>query len=321
MKTLTLALAVAGLALSARFLPAADAGKNVVACWGDSITEGMAMKPDETYPARLQALLGDGFRVLNSGDGGEDVVTIPARQGVLELRTAARIAFAADERKVQVGDGLDNGFHTTDGRRIKLTSALGRQVPVNPVKIGTGEYRLSFTEFKWNTPGHPISYKLWLERADAAKAVEIPAGTPVVFASTRAAKGAYCEVVLMGANGGWDGKVENLIDGYRQMIGRRGADKPYLAIVPYWGGFTAAQADAFKAAFREHAVDFRGEAVKRGLETEGLRATELDTSEMKQGRVPPSLLYRNRPDCHMNAYGYDFLARLVHERGKALGYW
>ena len=300
---------------------ASAAAPKVVACWGDSITEGMAMKPAETYPARLQALLGEGYKVLNSGDGGENVVTIPARQGCLKLKTAAKIAFAAGERKIQVGDGDDNGFHTLDGRKIKLTAALGRQIPVNPVKIGTDEYKLSFTEFKWNSPGHPISYRLWLERADAAAATEIPAGTPVVFASVAAAKGAYCEIFLMGANGGWDNQVEKLIAGYREMIARRGADKPYLAIVPYWGGFTDAQAQAFKAAFGDRAVDFRGEAIRRGLKTEGLAASALDADEMKKGRVPPSLLFKNRPDCHMNAHGYDFLARLVFERGRALGYW
>jgi len=91
--------------------------------------------------------------------------------------------------------------------------------------------------------------------------------------------------------------------------------------VPYWGGFSEEQAVAFKEAFGSHAVDFRGEAIRRGLATEGLVATDLDKSEMAAGRVPPCLLYKNRPDCHMNAKGYDFLARLVYGQGKALGYW
>lgn len=309
------------VALAAFVSMAAGAEPKVVACWGDSITEGMAMAREAAYPARLQALLGDGYRVLNSGDGGEDVVTIPARQGALPLATAARIAFAAGEDKVQIGDGTDNGFRTPDGRGIKLTAALGREMPVNPVRIGTGSYWLSFTEFKWNTPGHPISYKLWLKRADATAAAEIPAGTPVRFTSAAMVEGAYCEVFLMGANGGWHNDVDELIAGYRRMIARRGADKPHLVIVPYWGGFTPAQVAAFKAAFGDRAIDFRGEAIARGLAVEGLKPTALDEAERAQGRVPPGLLYRNRPDCHMNQYGYDFLARLVHERGKSLGYW
>ena len=273
-----------------------------VICWGDSITEGMSMKAEDAYPSRLQGLLGEDYKVLNSGDGGENVVTIPARQGALPLKTAAAIAFAAGESKVQIGDGEDNGFRTDDGCRIKLTKPLGRDIPVNPVRIGDGSYRVLLDDFKWNTPGHPISYRLCIERADASAAKEIPAGTPVVFASSSAVKEAYCEVFLMGANGGWDNDIGKLIAGHRRMIARRGADRPYLVVVPYWGGITERQVADFKAAFGDHAVDFRAAAVACGLD-------------------PVSLMLRNRPDCHLNAAGYDFLAQQVHERGRALGYW
>lgn len=297
------------------------AGAKTVVCWGDSITEGMAMKRNETYPARLQSRLGDGFRVLNSGDGGEDVVTIPARQGCLALQTSAQLVFDDGVRKIPIGDAADNGLRTPAGEKIKLTQALGREISVNPVAVGDGAYRLSFTEFGWNTAERPISYRLWLERADGRGRVVIPAGAPVVFASTAAVRDAFCEIVLMGANGGWQNQIENLIARYRQMFARRGRDKPHLAIVPFWSGITAAQAKAFKTAFGEQAVDFRSEAIRRGLAAEGLVATEQDRAEMAAGRVPPSLLYGNRPNCHLNAKGYDFLAQLLFERGRALKYW
>ena len=41
------------------------------------------------YPVRLQALLGADYLVLNSGDGGENSITIPARQGAIRLTTVA----------------------------------------------------------------------------------------------------------------------------------------------------------------------------------------------------------------------------------------
>ena len=50
-----------------------------ILCWGDSVTEGMAMPRGKDYPAQLEALLGFGYRVFNSGDGGENSVTILAR--------------------------------------------------------------------------------------------------------------------------------------------------------------------------------------------------------------------------------------------------
>ena len=48
-----------------------------ILCWGDSVTEGMRMPPGKDYPARLAALLGDGYRVFDSGDGGEDATSTP----------------------------------------------------------------------------------------------------------------------------------------------------------------------------------------------------------------------------------------------------
>ena len=38
-----------------------------VACVGDSITEGVGLSTDETYPVQLEAMLGDGYEVRNFG--------------------------------------------------------------------------------------------------------------------------------------------------------------------------------------------------------------------------------------------------------------
>ncbi|MBR4258591.1 MAG: hypothetical protein IKQ17_06140 [Kiritimatiellae bacterium] len=265
-----------------------------VLCWGDSVTEGMAMPRGKDYPARLEALLGDGYKVFNSGDGGENTITIPARQGAVSLKTAAPIAFSAGEAAVQIGDANDNGFHTPAGEKIKLTAALGRKIPVNPVKIGKDSYKLSFRDFRWNSPTNKISYTLWLSRDESRAQQTIPAGTPVKFASADAVPGAYCEIFFMGANGGWGKDVDTLISQIRAMVARRGEDKPYLVIVPYWRGFKPEQKATFKAAFGRHAVEFP---------------------------VEDSLCFKNRPDVHLNENGYALLAQLLHERGAELGYW
>ena len=88
--------------------------------------------------------------------------------------------------------------------------------------------------------------------------------------------------------------VEATLAQIRAMVARRGEDKPYLVIVPYWGGFRQEKKDAIKAAFGRHAVEFP---------------------------VEPKLCYRNRPDVHLNENGYALLAKLLHERGAELGYW
>ncbi len=267
-----------------------------ILCWGDSVTEGMAMPRGKDYPSQLEALLGPGYIVLNSGDGGENTITIPARQGAVALATAADITFQAGERAVKIGDADDNGLHTPAGEKIKLTAPMGREIPVNPVKIGSDFYKLSCRGFRWNSPTNRISYTLWLTRGKRAvkEQFTIPAGTPVSFASTAAAPNAHCEIFFMGANGGWDNDINKLIAQLRAMVARRGEDKPYLVIVPYWGGFRQEKKDAIKAAFGRHAVEFP---------------------------VEPKLCYRNRPDVHLNENGYALLAKLLHERGAELGYW
>ncbi len=66
-------------ALFAGIVCAADAAPEkpiVVACCGDSITQGVGVsKPEkESYPAVLQQLLGDNYKVLNFGVGGRTLL-------------------------------------------------------------------------------------------------------------------------------------------------------------------------------------------------------------------------------------------------------
>lgn len=271
------------------------AAEKLVLCWGDSVTEGMAMPRDKAYPAQLQKLLGAGYRVLNGGDGGEDTVTIMARQGAVSLATTAAIRFPAGVKRIELGSHEDNGFHTSDGRRIKLTSALGREMPVNPVRIGDGAYSLSFTDFRWNTPTNKIMYRLWLTRtANPGAELTIPAGEPVSFASSARVPKASCEIFFMGANGGWDGNVETLVAQHRAMVSRRGETAPYLVILPYWQGFKAEFKETIRKAFGPHVVEFP---------------------------VADELCYKNHLNVHLNEKGYELLAKLLHARGVELGYW
>ena len=60
-------------------------------------------------------------------------------------------------------------------------------------------------------------------------------------------------------------------------------------------------------------------ATRRSL---GLTPKPEDESAIGAGNVPPALRYQNEPsNVHLNEYGYDFLAHLIYERGKELGFW
>ena len=57
------------------FVECSATDKIRVACIGDSITYGLRMEHRaETYPAQLQALLGDGYEVRNFGSSGRGII-------------------------------------------------------------------------------------------------------------------------------------------------------------------------------------------------------------------------------------------------------
>jgi acyl-CoA thioesterase-1 len=69
MRTLVVAL-VAGLA----FAGPAHAAERIIVAFGDSLTAGLGVTPDESYPAQLQARLraeGYAYRVVNAGVSGD----------------------------------------------------------------------------------------------------------------------------------------------------------------------------------------------------------------------------------------------------------
>ena len=89
-----------------------DKEKKTVVCWGDSLTashtngtgyKGMikgCIKGDDSYPGVLQDLMGDDYDVVNCGVGGENTLTIMARQGAYPMLLAHDVVLFNDgERK------------------------------------------------------------------------------------------------------------------------------------------------------------------------------------------------------------------------------
>ena len=92
--------------------------KKVVVCWGDSLTaphgnesaiKGFvknSLGRNMSYPFRLQSLLGDDYNVRNAGEGGENTLTIMARQGAYPMRLAHDVTvFKSDKTDGECGIG------------------------------------------------------------------------------------------------------------------------------------------------------------------------------------------------------------------------
>ena len=286
---------------------------STVACYGDSITQGMGYEssPQKTYPGKLNTLLGSGYTVLNSGDPGERSFTIMARQGALSLTTSKEITFPAGTAQVQIGNNSDNGFITSKGDYIDLTSRLGGDRSINNVTIGGKTYQVIMTDFTWS----PRSCNIHLRRSDTDSALTIPASTPVTFSSYT--KSNECDIYLIGANGVYT-SANDLVAQYKAMIDKHGSNN-YLVVIPFWNDYCDVP---FREAFGDHCVSFREVAISTGLAYEGITPTATDEEYIARGEVPPSLLYYpDNPDVHLNAKGYDLLAHILYEQGSAIGIW
>ena len=292
-------------------IPIAEDNRIIVACWGDSITEGMDMHSD-SYPTKLQDMLGINYRVMNGGDGGETTATIAARQGGLKVYTSLPVTFGQNSKTAFISNERQGIFVTKDNKPVTLTSLLGNGISVNKVKIGGKEYTLEFDKFVWS----PRSFDLYLTRTDnISQKEEIPKGTEVIFASTTVSKKGGVDIYIMGANGGYSNTADYIAQ-VKAMIAYHGNDK-YIIVKPYW-----TEMSGLEEAFGNHLVDFKKLSQQSGIAFEGLTPTEDDNKATVRNQVPASLhLNNDAANVHLNKYGYHFLAHCIYEKGKALGYF
>ena len=286
--------------------------KTIVACWGDSITEGMHMR-NKSYPSKLQEMIGDNFEVYNGGDGGEKSIAIAARQGSIKVFTNKKITFQKDETTKLIATEKEDIFVAKNLCPIRFTSLLGNQISVNSVKIGDNEYNIRFEDFVWS----PRTFKLFLDRLDNTDTeLEIPSDSEVIFNGTDLSTKGGIDIYLMGANGGYNNDFEYIAQ-LKAMIKHHGNDK-FIIIKPYWN--TVEELDE---TFGEHILDFKKIAIEKdALAFEGLTKTEQDIKDIEANELPTSLRYQNQTgDVHLNEYGYDFLAHCVYDKGKKLGYF
>ena len=286
--------------------------KTIVACWGDSITEGMHMH-DKSYPTRLQEMLGDNFKVYNGGDGGEKSIAIAARQGSIKVITNKKITFQKGETTKLICTEKEDVFVAKSLCPIRLTALLGNQINVNPVKIDGNEYNIRFEDFVWS----PRTFKLFLDRCDNLDTeLEIPSDSEVIFNGTDLSTKGGIDIYLMGANGGYNNDFEYIAQ-LKAMIKHHSNDK-FIIIKPYWN--TVEELDE---TFGDHVVDFKKIAIEKdALGFEGLTPTEQDIKDLEANELPTSLRYLNQiGDVHLNEHGYDFLAYCVYNKGKELGYF
>ena len=329
---LLLALCLAGCAK--------DEGKKVV-CWGDSLTapNGTGIKGwvrgllrGKAYPEQLQGMMGGAYEVVNAGVGGENTLTIMARQGAFPMKLAHDVViYRTDETKFSrfIGGADIPAFHSTynDKQVTPLKQRgwkEGTPVWINPCYIGGYKCLLKSESKIWQEDGkYVFEYNYFIEPLDElAKTDTLPAGTVIETDAMRTLRNAYANVFFMGQNGGFIDAAD-LIRQYRAMIDYSRCER--FVIISFHKPNRPLPTvrrmeemeDSLRQAFGPHLINLRKYMVENALSDAGIEADQTDKDSIAHGQVPPCLL---RDGLHFTSEANTLIARLVEKKFKELGY-
>lgn len=313
-----------------------------IVCWGDSLTAphngpGIRGKlkrivKGKAYPDYLQEMAGGDYKIINAGVGGENTLTIMARQGAWPMRLAHDVTiYKSDKAEYDnfIGNGDITGFVSSyNGKRVTPLLQLGYEedspAQMNPCRIGGRYFTVSSESKFWlENDSYRFEYNYFispLEEADSSYTLK--AGSTVTTYAMEKLRGKYANVFFMGQNGGFEDAAD-LTRQLKAMIRYSRSDrfvvisfhKPNKVIKTI--ARMKEMEDSLHAAFGCHYINLRDSLVRNGLQRAGLTPTSEDKDSITQGQVPPQLL---TDGTHFTAEGYKEIARLVYCKFRQLGY-
>lgn len=285
-----------------------------IVCFGDSLTAG-AGGQGTTYESVMQAELGDSYKVINCGVGGESVYPITARQGGIVSFLANEVSIPKDKTEVEIGTKSDSGVHCLklDGTEVPLPLLLqGQGNSVNPCYIDDIPCTLRWSGSSYADTDGKYFIKSNIELSKAHKVV---AKSPIYFYGNTL-RNSHALVIWMGQNGGFN-TVDELKELYKKVISHSSCSN--YVIIGLHGYNKTTEEDLekqFKQEFGNHFIDWRNYLLTRALDDANITPTEQDLADIDKGLCPTSLRYDS---VHLNATGYTLLAKQILNRFKYLG--
>ncbi|MBO6118023.1 MAG: SGNH/GDSL hydrolase family protein [Bacteroidales bacterium] len=318
--------------------------KNVV-CWGDSLTaphDGNSLKSkisyflhggEFCYPYKLQKMLSKDYNVINAGVGGENTLTIMARQGAYPMKLAHDvIILPKDKRKYKmfIGNNDIPAFISSynnsvvqpllqRGYKKEKSSAF-----INECYINNIPYTLSSESCYWRINGeYQFEYNYYINRLnDNNNTDTLKAGSVITTYAMNNLKNTYCNIFFIGQNGGFS-DVADLLKQLQAMVAYSKCDK-YIIISFHAVNKVLPTVDRLKdmedslsSVFGKHYLNLRLYMVNNGLNDAGITPTQTDKDSVNHGQVPPSLL---ADKVHFNKKGYELIAKQVYNKFKELKY-
>lgn len=319
-----------------------DEEKKQIVCWGDSLTAphtGKGIKgkvkrivKDADYPEYLGEMLGDEYEIINGGVGGENTLTIMARQGAYPMKLAHDVViFKSDEIKFKTFIGNNdvpafissyNGKHVTPLLQCGWDEDSPAQI--NPCTINDKNFQISSEAKFWKEEGkYKFEYNYLIDADDEWMASDtIKAGSIVNTYAMKNLRNKYANVFFIGQNGGF-ADAADLIRQLNAMI-KYSKSKRYIVIsfhkpngVMKTISRMKEMEDSLNQSFGQHYINLREYMVNKGLTDAGLEPTQEDKDSIAKGQVPPQMM---TDGCHFTTKGYEEIAKLVFDKIKELGY-
>lgn len=282
-----------------------------IIAWGDSLTYGAGSGDASlySYPSVLSQLIG--LNIVNYGVGGETIETIIGRQGGLPMIVQPQFTIQAERNPVEIT------LKSITGETVApLLQASQYEKGVNPCIINGIKGTLTYSEEKYYFTRTEVGEEITIDR-------------PVMLITNAMTEKKHNQILLLwiGQNNaselksiGVDAFAQKVISAIHACVDYVGTDKYIILSSPIDGNYEQYSELFVKMAteFGCHFINVFDYLLNYGLEDSGIVATDADTENLANGRIPTSLRYDG---VHLNAAGYDSVARCVYQRGKELGYW
>lgn len=280
--------------------------KKVLIDIGDSLTAG-AGGDGNNMSKVTSKLLGESWVVKNMGVGGENTLTIGARQGGIPMYIKESIIIPKDGSKIEIPTGLYSSYNDKN-----IFPLLQGSAGINPCFIEEIECELSRK-----------SDKYFINRIKPSSVNYITKEKSIIQTSlSKQTKG--IATIFIGQNGGYD-SPKDLLNQIDLFVKHKG-DKNVIIITSHGNGIPET-IKPIREKYTDKLIDLKKymssqaiyDAIKFGLlPKNGNYPTSEDLERMKNDYTPTTLL---KDGIHFNSIGYELLGRLRYEKGKELGYW
>jgi lysophospholipase L1-like esterase len=274
---------------------------------GDSLTKGSG-GDDITMSSITQKKLGEEWKVLNMGIGGENTLTIGARIGAIPMYIQDSITLPKDGSKVELPNGLLSVHTDTHVRPFLQSGNSG----INPCYIDDIECEISKNNGKYfirSIYTLEEDYKTSLNARISTSLSKLKADVVTIF---------------IGQNGGFN-SPQDLLDQIDLFVAQKGDDE--VIIITSHGNGTKENVALIKEKYGKKHIDLKEymssraiyDAIDLGyLPDDESYPTAEDLKKMAMNSAPPSLL---TDQIHLNSIGYRLLGNLRYKKGVELGYW